>query len=254
MTPLSLSIVVPVYNEENRLSLAVDAIKGLLDKKVFSDLEIIFVNDGSTDRTLEVLKKIKDFPCRILSYEKNLGKGYAVRKGMLEACRSFVLMTDVDMSTPLSEIEKFIPHMTAGRDLIIGTRKNKHASVTLLQPWYRRNMGKVFTLLANLITGVRVSDFTCGFKCFSRDASSAIASATYINRWAYDAEILFVAARIFKFKIYEVPVRWANDPRTSVRLVKDTLRSFLDLSLMRFVWLWRRRLTKYEAPYRYTEN
>lgn len=232
-TSLSLSIVIPVFNEEKRLAVTFDALDCFVRKNIFKKLEVIFVNDGSRDKTYELIENFRP-GCRVrcISYSINHGKGYAIREGMKQTTNDYCLMMDADISTPLTEIEKFIPLMKAGKPIIIGIRKGEGAKVEKHQPWYRRKMGRVYTLLASAFTGVWVSDFTCGFKCFSQEATQIIFPQTVINHWSYDAEILALA-KVHGIEIYEVGVRWINDERTRVRIAKDTLQSFRDLLKIR---------------------
>lgn len=231
-----LSIVIPVFNEEKRLFTAIAALDALFEQHTVNDFEVIFVDDGSTDGTKTLVERIKKpYRIRVISYQPNRGKGFAVRMGMLAAQGRYRLLCDVDMSTPLDEVSKFLPLMRQRVDVIIGSRKIEGARVVKHQSWPRMKMGEAYTFLARLITGVAVSDFTCGFKCFSRAAVTKIFSESIIERWSYDAEILFLA-RKNGFAIHEMPIIWRNDENTRVRLQKDALTAFWDLLRIRF---WR---------------
>ena len=234
-TNISLSIVIPFYNEEQRLPQTLKSLNELLKYNFFPDLEIIFVNDGSDDRGVDMVEKFNyPFKVKLVSYELNKGKGHAVKQGMLASSKDYSLISDADMSTPLSEIAKMLPSMQEGAPVIIGTRKGQKCLVVKHQPWYRKKMGQVFTFLARLILQVNVSDFTCGFKCFSRSAVQKIFNQSQINRWGYDAEILFLAKK-FKLNIKEIPVIWNNNEATRVKLLKDVPRSFLELMKIRYL-------------------
>lgn len=228
-----LSIVFPVFNEELRLKKTFEAIELFKKPDIFSDVEIIFVDDGSSDKTLELIKNYKcSYPVFVKNYNKNRGKGFAVKTGMLASRGDYILMLDVDMSTPFSEFKKFYSPIENGCHIIIGSRKINGSSVIKYQPFFRELMGKCFTFLAKIITGNNISDFTCGFKCFSKKSAMEIFSKTKIERWSYDAEILFLAKK-FGFKICEVGIAWENDEHTKVRLGIDTLQSFWDLIKIR---------------------
>lgn len=230
----TVSIVIPAYNEAKRISRAFSALSSFHAPKGVEIEEIIFVNDGSGDQTLKLLKQYKaKFPQRIITYPKNMGKGYAVRQGMLASRSEYTLFTDADISTPLSEIEKLLPFMDRGIDVIIGTRKNGHSTVTIHQSWLRENMGKVFTYISRLILGVNISDFTCGFKMFKREARQAVFTQAKINHWGYDSEILFLAQKL-GFTMSEKAVIWANQKNTKVNLFLDSLRSLKELLQIRF--------------------
>src|SRR5207245_1659543 len=132
---------------------------------------------------------------QIISYSQNQGKGYAVRRGMLASKADYTLFFDADISTPLSEISKFMPEIKKGTQVIVGTRKNGKSTVLVRQPRYRELLGRGFTLLAQTVLNTQITDFTCGFKAFSKTAKDDIFKKAVINRWGYDAEILFLAKR-----------------------------------------------------------
>ena len=157
-----------------------------------------------------------------------MGKGFAVRKGMLASTADYSLLTDADIATPLTEINKFLPFIKAGLDVVVGTRKNGHSTVTVHQPLLRENMGKVFTALSRLVLGVNVTDFTCGFKVFKKEARTAIFKRAVINRWGYDSEILFLAHKL-GYNMVERSVAWADQKNTKVKLLVDTFNSLKEL-------------------------
>ncbi|OGF90509.1 hypothetical protein A3I27_02485 [Candidatus Giovannonibacteria bacterium RIFCSPLOWO2_02_FULL_43_11b] len=240
---MTLSIIIPLFNEESRFSKTANYMEEfLINQKLFEKIDLIFVNDGSTDKTLE---NIKNFSMRhnaaVLSYEKNRGKGYAVRAGMSTAKGDYALFMDADMSTEPREIEKFLGAMQGGTPVIIGSRRSKGSNVLVSQPLYRTIMGMVFTAFANIMMGMRIPDFTCGFKCFSRRAREEIFPRSLIDRWSFDTEILFLA-KLKGFEIAAVPVTWQNDAVTTVRLGRDTIGSLFDLIKIR----WHHALGRYK--------
>lgn len=235
----TLSLVIPMYNEENRLTLAIEQIKCGIKSESLLLSEVIFVNDGSVDTTLakvrkyavSLRKKLK-IPVEIITYQDNRGKGFAVRTGMLKAHSDYSLLADVDMSTPLSEITKLDPYVQDGGKVIIGTRKNGESTVVVAQPRYRQIMGKAFTWLTQKFLDVQVTDFTCGFKLFSRDARIQIFSNSKIDRWGYDAEIMFLAQK-YDFSIKEKALLWYNDERTNVSVLKAVTQTLTELLQIR---------------------
>lgn len=230
----TVTFVIPTYNEAKRIHRAFSALLSFRAPKSVTVEQIIFVDDGSTDDTVKLLEKFNSkYSKRLITYPKNRGKGYAVRQGMLASRSEYTLFMDADISTPLSEIEKFLPFMEAGRDVIIGTRKNGHSTVTIHQPWLRENMGKIFTLISRIILRVNITDFTCGFKMFKFIAKQAVFSRAKINHWGYDSEILFLAHRL-GFGLSEKSVLWANQKNTKVNLLTDSIRSLLELLQIRF--------------------
>ncbi len=241
---MTLSIVFPLYNEEQRLHKTIEALCRLQLPYGIKLKEVIFVNDGSTDKTesrimnyeLRIKKKflIPDscFMIRLISYPNNMGKGYAVKQGMLSSTADYTFFVDADMSTPLSELHKFLIFMEKGVDVIIGTRKNGKATIVKKQPFYRQLLGRGFTYLANVMLHATVSDHTCGFKGFSLRAKETIFPRAHIKRWAYDAEVLHLVGK-FGLSLHEVPVTWTNDRQSKVSLLTDVASCLRDLIAIR---------------------
>ena len=231
--PESLSIILPLFNEQNRFDRIFPMIKRYYQAN--SGWEFIFVNDGSTDETLSTVKdKITGLSRMMLvTYPQNQGKGYAIKKGVMGAGKKYLLFTDIDFSTPLSELSLFTPFIKKSADAVIGTRKVKGAEITQHQPRLREWLGKRFTDLTNLWLGMDISDYTCGFKLFKTKIAKELFKTQKIKRWAFDAEILYLAHRR-GLRIVEVPISWKNDEKTKVNLGKDILRSFWELLLIRW--------------------
>jgi dolichyl-phosphate beta-glucosyltransferase len=229
---MKLSIVIPAYNEEERMAKAVEALNAFLPGLEPAP-EILIVDDGSTDRTTSVLSAAPArFAYRLISYRPNKGKGYALRQGILKASGNYVLFLDVDMSTPLNELRKFREAIARGVPVIIGSRKTAGSLILKSQSPLRRRLGEGFSFLSKVLLVPGITDFTCGFKVFRRDAAQRIFKAQRIKRWGYDTEVLFLARR-FGYAIEEVPVSWENDDRTKVHLIRDVVRSLGDLVRIR---------------------
>lgn len=228
-----LSLVIPAYNEEKRLGKTLERMLEFFGTKSFPT-EILVVDDGSTDRTVEVVKSFGEgkIPLKLISYGKNRGKGYAIKTGMLSASGEYALFADADMSTPIEMFDRFESYLKQEVDVIIGTRKTAGAYVGKHQPFYRENIGKVFTWLSNRLLGLEVSDFTCGFKCFKHRTIEPVFRNQRISGWGYDTEIIFIA-RHKGFRIQEVPVSWYNDEATRVKLWKNVFTCLLELHQIR---------------------
>jgi dolichyl-phosphate beta-glucosyltransferase len=232
-----ISAVVPVFNEAACVRSTLEAVAGFLRPR-FDAFEIVVVDDGSRDRTAaEVAAVAGSVNATLLENGVNLGKGAAVRRGMLHASGDPVFFTDADLSTPLEELLNFLPHLAlaeggSGCDVVIGTRKHAAARILAAQSPLRTKMGLGYTRLVNGLLGLDFSDYTCGFKCFRREAARAIFSRSAVDGWSFDAEILFLARRL-GLKVKEVPVAWRDNPDSKVRLVRDTARSFAELLSIR---------------------
>jgi dolichyl-phosphate beta-glucosyltransferase len=220
----SLSIVVPAFNEEKRLGPTLARIRDLLPAA-----EIVVSDDGSRDGTVALARAAGAL---VVGSPENRGKGSALRRGMLAAGGDRILMTDADLSTPLEDLRLLESALDGGVDFAVGSRRVPGARFERRQPWLRETLGRGFTLLSQLTLGVRVRDFTCGFKLFTRRAARELFSRLTIDRWGYDAELFFLAPRL-GLSFREVGITWANDENTRVRLGRDVLRSLLDLLRIR---------------------
>jgi len=242
MDTRKLSIVIPVFNEEDDVLRSLEQLQAYLDGLKLN-YEVVVVNDGSTDNTENLLKEYSASRSNIIvvSYMPNRGKGFAIKTGMLKAAGDIRLFFDVDLSVPLETIEVFIKEMENKKyDVLVGTRKNKDARILKRQPIFREYMGKGYTHLTNLLLGTSYSDFTCGFKAFRKHAAEAIFSKQSITGWSFDAEILLLVKRL-KFTSGELSVTWRNSEDTRVRLLRDTVRSFWELLKIKYKYSFAQR-------------
>ncbi|MEK9175891.1 MAG: dolichyl-phosphate beta-glucosyltransferase [Patescibacteria group bacterium] len=248
----TISFVIPVFNEEKRINITFSALNKLSLPGGLKLEKIVFVNDGSTDKTTALLKTYKDKSklgekIQIVNYKRNRGKGYAIKKGMLETVSDYTLFFDADMSTPLEELQKFMPYIEKNADVVVGTRKNHLSTVTKRQPLHREILGKCFTLLTQIVLNVIVTDFTCGFKLFAKKTVRPIFESSQVRGWGYDAEILFLANK-YGFSIEEKSVTWANDERTKVKVYIAVPQTLLELCEIRYLHTFKPALTSFVAP------
>lgn len=231
-----LSVIVPAYNEERRLPGSLESIFSYLALQPYRS-EVIVVDDGSKDRTSDIAESVgrkHKIPLRILKNESNQGKGYSVRRGLLEAKGRICLFSDADLSTPIEEFEKMKEHLDGGWDIAIGSRGLSESKVEIHQSWYRETMGKTFNILVRLITVGGLHDTQCGFKAFRSEFVKQVCPRLRIDGWAFDVELL-MAAQMGGYRIKEVPVRWRNDENTRVNAVVDSTKMFLELLKIRWM-------------------
>ena len=222
-----LSVIIPTYNEEPNIRRSAGAALEWLRTQGL-EWELLLVDDGSRDATATIEHELaRDEPrIRVLAHTPNRGKGYAVRQGMLAATGAVRLFLDADYSTPIDEFDQFRPHLDAGADIAIGTRRVADARIETRPPLHRYLLGELYIKLAAGLLGSRIGDFNCGFKAFTAQAAERLFALQRRNDWSFDAEVLVLAERL-GFRIKEVPVRWAHVQNTSkVRPLRDGLRSF----------------------------
>jgi glycosyltransferase involved in cell wall biosynthesis len=237
-----LSIIIPAYNEEKRLGRALERIQSYFASKPNGiepgDVEVIVVDDGSTDGTVRVAEEwAQRMPgMRVLCGRANRGKGYSVRQGMLEAKGRIGLFTDADLSAPIEESGKLLAAIRAGQDGAIGSRAMDRSLIATHQSRLREVAGMIFNGFVRDLTGLPFRDTQCGFKAFLLGRCRIIFEQQRIEGFGFDPEILFLARR-YGLEVAEVPVRWSHDPATKVHVVRDSLQMFGDLLYIRWNWL-----------------
>jgi dolichyl-phosphate beta-glucosyltransferase len=229
----SISVVIPAFNEDARIPPTLRRIDEYLKEHAYK-FEIIVVDDGSSDGTADVVlgesERMKSI--RLLRNESNRGKGFSVRRGVLSANHELVLISDADLSTPIEEIEKFMPWIGQGYEVVIGSRALRESDIIRKQPWYRQSMGKVFNALVRVIVLGGFHDTQCGFKMFRSGPAKEIFGVLKTERFAFDVEVLLRAKKM-GYRIREVPVRWMNSPQSRVDALRDSFRMFVDLLRIR---------------------
>ena len=233
-----LSIVVPAFNEAERLGASLRAIVAYL-KQRREDTELIVVDDGSNDDTATVAEKSladsASVATRVIRYEPNRGKGHAVRMGLLAAQANIVLFSDADLSTPITEAPKLEdPILNSECDLTFGSRALDRSLIGVHQPWRREQGGRVFNLIVRVATGLPFWDTQCGFKAFRMNVCRPLIEAAQIDRFGFDVELIYLA-QLARLRLREVPVRWDHNPggaldasgnysRDSLRMINEVRR------------------------------
>jgi dolichyl-phosphate beta-glucosyltransferase len=234
---VQLSVVIPAYNERERLPRTVlETIRWCDGEKL--DFEVIIADDGSKDETLALARQFEQSDHRVRAIAcPHLGKGAAVRMGMLNARGSRVLFMDADGATPLSEIPKLLTAIEAGNDVAVGSRvMRRSGEVEIKALLHRRLIGRTFAFFVNLFAFEGIADTQCGFKMFRAQAATAIFSRQKLVGFAFDVEILYIARQL-SLSIAEIPVNWVAQPGSKVNLVTDSIKMLWDISHVR--WLHR---------------
>lgn len=231
-----LSVIIPAHNEEHRLPKAIAALFDFLAQQTYSS-EVILVENGSQDRTLELAQALaKQHAGLFVLHEDQPGKGLAVRRGMLTARGEYRFMCDVDFSMPVSEINRFFPPLLEGADIAIASREAKGAQ-RFHEPPFRHVIGRVFNLMIRTITLPEYHDTQCGFKCFTAQAAELLFPRQTIQGWTFDVEILFMARKL-GLRVIEVPIPWYYNPESKVHVLRDSIQMGIDL--LRIRWqAWR---------------
>ncbi len=233
--PPEISVVIPAFNEQNRIHETIRRVEAFLCLKQ-CDWEIIVSNDGSTDRTagiVEALVKARaDEKLRLLTALKNSGKGMAVRRGVLAARGDYVLVTDVDLSAPIKEMDKLIKVLKEGYDIATGCRALREEGCDVQQSFKRWLGGRIFNFFVGAVLMKGFLDTQCGFKCFTRETAQALFSAQKLDGFAFDVEVLYLAKQK-GYRIKEVPVMWKEGGESKVRFFRDSFRMLKDLLYLR---------------------
>lgn len=233
---VSLSIVVPAYNEAVRLGTTLPKILDYLSKN-FPESELIVVDDGSADNTAaaarEILSAAERVHTSVLSYQSNLGKGRAVRLGLLASRGEVAMFSDADLSTPITETPKLVDPIRRGEcDLAFGSRALDRTLIGVHQPWRREQGGRVFNLVVRLATGVPFWDTQCGFKAFRMSVCRPLIEGATVDRFGFDVELLYIAYRA-GLRLKEVPVRWDHYEGSKVNVASDSVKMLGEVALIR---------------------
>ena len=241
MTPSLLSIVIPAYNEGPRISQAIRRVTDYLASRPFR-WEVIVVDDGSLDNTAEQVRaaSVSHPQVRFIRHVTNQGKGAAVRTGLRSAQGDAILFCDADGATPIEELDRLLPPLWEGAAVVSGSRRITGSQIIVAQHGLRRWMSSGYRWLCRIFVTPGISDVTCGFKLLSRRAADLFIPRMRVSGWSFDAEI-FAIARVHHLRTVEVPVRWSDQRKTKVRLMRDAWGSFLELCCI----VWNRARGRY---------
>ena len=234
MAELQYSIIIPAYNEQARIAATLDGVLECVARRNWT-VEVLVVNDGSSDGTAQMVRQIAaaNPSVRLIENARNRGKGYSVRNGMLQARAPIVMFTDADLSSPMEEAELLFAALAAGADVAIGSRWLERSRQTIQQPLYRRFFGRCFNGCTRLVMGLPFADTQCGFKAFRREAALAVFTRQTIERWGFDPEILFIA-RHLALKVKEVAVTWGHDERSRISYLRDGMQMMQEIVRVRW--------------------
>ena len=225
------SIIIPAYNEENRLPGTLEQLFRFLEKQPFAS-EIIVVENGSNDRTFEIAQKFANGQKNVhVLHNEQRGKGKAIQRGVLAASGEYIFLCDADLSMPVEEIRKFIPPQLENFDIAIASREAP-GSVRYNEPYYRHFTGRVFNTLIRLLVLPSLQDTQCGFKCIRAKVARDIFPYQTLTGWAFDVELLYIA-RHHGYQIAEIPIHWYFNADSKISVFRDSLRMFLDLLRIR---------------------
>jgi dolichyl-phosphate beta-glucosyltransferase len=226
-----LSIVIPAYNEEHRLPGTLQQVFNFFETQSFP-AEVVVVENGSSDRTYDIAQEYaKRHPGLHVIKSQTRGKGLAVKRGVVAAAGEYIFICDADLSMPIEEIQKFIPPQMQNVDVAIASREAPGA-VRINEPSYRHITGRVFNTLIRWLLLPGLQDTQCGFKCIRAEVAHDIFPRQRLTGWAFDVELLYIA-RLRGYRVVEVPIHWYFNADSKISVLRDSLRMFLDLLVIR---------------------
>lgn len=231
-----VSIVIPAYNESERLGGPLNAVLEYISASG-ANAELIVVDDGSSDDTADVATRVfsatPNVQSSVIRYEKNRGKGFAVKTGLLAANADVALFSDADLSTPIDEMSKLVQPILSGEyDVAFGSRALDRSLIGTHQPWRREQGGRVMNFIIRTMSGLPFADTQCGFKAFNLVKFRPLLDVMKIDRFGFDVEFLFVANH-HKLRLKEIPVRWNDVEGSKVSVLRDTRRMISELNQIR---------------------
>ncbi|MBL8068952.1 MAG: glycosyltransferase family 2 protein [Armatimonadetes bacterium] len=247
MTRPSLAVLIPAYNESARIVPTLERLAEFF-AGYGETWKVVVVSDGSTDDTNHLVEQFaaSHIGFELLAYSPNRGKGFAVRKGMLEVDADFLLFSDADLAAPIEEIAKLRAEITTKIPIAIGSRPLRDSRLEIRQPWYRELLGRVFNKAVQVLAVPGIADTQCGFKLFRSDVAKDIFSRCKLDGFGFDFESLIIA-RDLGYTIAEVPIRWSHQEGSKVVLLRDGPRMLRDLLKIR-LWGKTKRLKQRDEP------
>ncbi len=232
-----LSIIIPAYREAERIPGTLLDMDRRLESAGYS-YEIVVVNDGSPDATADVVRNLTKLVrnLKLIDLKENMGKGGAVRQGMLLSAGMIRLFADADNSTSIDQFAAMMPLFKDGFDVVIGSRAVPGAKLEPPEPFIRRLIGWMLNLAIQALLLPGIHDTQCGFKAFTQDAAERIFRESRLSGWGFDFEILSLAKKM-GYRIKEVPVRWV-DAAGSHMTLQGGLQFVRDILIIRWR-LWR---------------
>ena len=224
-----LSVIIPAYNEQDRIGSTLETVAAYFDHQPYQ-AQVMVVDDGSQDQTVAMVQEFaKHHPYfEVIVNPHNRGKGAVVRQGFLAAKGQYLLFSDADLSAPIEEVERLLPHLEAGYDVAIGSRNKGGEGIKLDAVLKRKIMGRIFNGIVQRVTGLDFQDTQCGFKLFTRAAAHAIFSRQKLAGFSFDVEILYIA-QLLHLKTIEVGVNWTHVAGSRISLIRDSIRMFRDI-------------------------
>lgn len=231
--PVHLSIILPMYNEEARVGASLEKLVAYMRERPYT-WELLAVDDGSTDGTRAIVDAFiattPHSPIRLLE-EPHRGKGHAIQAGVARARGAYLLFSDTDLSTPIDELERFLPLVESTYDIVIGSRESAGAQ-RHNEPFSRHLVGRLYNGLVRSLTVKGFHDTQCGFKIFRRETARFLFRQLTIERFSFDVEILYLAQK-HGMKIGELPVPWFYEPHSKMRVIRDGIQMGLDVLRIR---------------------
>lgn len=226
-----LSIIMPAYNEQDRLPQSLEKIAAFVSDQPYG-IELVIINNNSSDSTQEIAEAFAaEHDYTVVLQQPIQGKGAAVRMGMLTAIGDYLFICDADLSMPIEEVNKFLPPQLDAYDVAIGTREGPGAQ-RFDEPEYRHIMGRVFNLIVRVLAVPKIQDTQCGFKSFTRAAARDVFARQTIDGFGFDVEILYIALRQ-GYIVKEVPITWYHIPGSKVNPIRDTINMFTEVLRVR---------------------